>query len=574
MIRKNSTLNATIVLGVFCLSAVFGFPRQQVGIPVRIKNGYVLEFSEPYNRMVLDIGENNITTYEATDVVIEADTKFLNQKGIPIEKSVIRPGMELEIQGERFGSHIVAHMVKVKTRIEYWEVDVEGYFEKLEGDVARIDGQSVIILPKRFTLTKDSLKSLEQSIKNQSNDAQAILKKLETLRDQEFFGEAAFLDAVRATIGEEAVTQYQSLILQHARTELAIIQGDKEWSGKTFRSFREIPLGAEVEIKGIRQPNGLIVVKSGKVKPNLLTRTERELIKMVQNNVILPPPNRLVGGKVKIGDRELKLVESLELQQYVTQIGYKLIPRYIKDMPRDDPAKLTYRFYVIEDDSFNAFALPDGSVFVHTGLLKQLKNEAQLTAVLGHEIAHVTYEHPNRRWGKLIWLSLINQITEQILKEFGLGTIADLTKFGLGIFSNKLSRGMENQADRVGLFYMYEAGYDPREAPKVWRELLKVVKEDAISNFIYSDHPSAQARLKNLNREIAYNYYGVDFATTTTGEAEYQRVVGRYFGLVPKRPSPTKMQQSDSNSLPLVNWPKTRPKTQTRRDGFRIRIER
>lgn len=547
MIRKNSTLNATIVLGVFCLSAVFGSPRQQVGIPVQIKNGYVLEFSEPYNRMVLDVGESNFTTREATDVVIEADTRFLNQKGIPIERSVIRPGMELEIYGERLGSRIVAHLVKVKTKIEYWEVDVKGYFEKLEGEVARIDGQSVVILPKRFALTKDSFKSLEKSLKKRSNDAQAILRKLETLCDQEFFGEAAFLDAVRATLGEEAMTQYQSLILQHVRTELTGIQGDKEWDGKTFRSFREIPIGAEVEIKGVRQPNGLIVVKSGKVKPNLLTRTERELIKMVQNNLILPPPNRLIGGKVKIGDREFKLVESLELQQYVTQIGYKLIPRYIKDMPRDDPAKLIYRFYVVEDDSFNAFALPDGSVFVHTGLLKQLKNEAQLAAVLGHEIAHITYEHPSRRWGKLIWLVLVNQTTEQILEEFGLKKIADLTRFGLGIFSNKLSRDMESQADRVGLFYMHEAGYDPREAPKVWRELLKVVREDAISNFIYSDHPSAKARLRNLNREIAYNYYGVDFTTTTAGEVEYQRVVGRYFGLVPKRPSPTRMQPSDSN---------------------------
>jgi hypothetical protein len=476
MRSKESALKAMIVLGIFCLSTVFGLPQQQVGIPTKIKDGYVLEFPEPYNRLVLDIGETNFTTRETTEVEITADTQFMNKRGIPIEKSVVRPGMELEIQGERFGTHVVARTVKVITNIENWEVEVKGYFEKLEGDIARIDGQAVVL-------------------------GQGV-----------------------------------------------VIQGDKEWKGKQFRSFSEMMLGSEVEIKGIRQPDGLIIAKEGKTRPNVFTGTDKKLIKAAQDNLALPPSNKLAGGKVKIGNKEFKLVESLELQSYVTQVGYKVIPHYVKDMPREDPGKLTYRFYVIEDDSFNAFALPDGSVFVHTGLLKMLKNEAQLAAVLGHEIAHVTYEHSSKRWGKLLVLSSISQVTEPVLKEFGLKTIGDLVKFGLGVFSNKFSRDMENQADRVGLFYMFEAGYDPREAPKVWRELLKVVKEDAVSNFLYSDHPSARARLRNLNREIAYNYYNADLREKITGEEEYYAAVGRYLGMVPPRRSSS--DRSGNTSLP------------------------
>ncbi|RMG46830.1 MAG: hypothetical protein D6723_16750 [Acidobacteria bacterium] len=530
MIQGKSILKAMMVLVILCLNTVIGFAQQQVGIPFQIEKGFVLEFAKPYERLTLDIGENDFTPRETIDVIISAETTFVNRGDIPIEKSVVRPGMEVDINGERFRTRFIAHEVKVTTKITSWEVEVNGYFEKLEGDAARIDGQTVILAGPRFEIPQSCCKQLRSE-----GVPKDIRKKLKDLK-LEAPTKEQLLRKIEMAIGKERAAQYGPAILRHVQKVGAVtIQGKKGWQGRLFRSFSEMMLGSQVEIKGQRQPEGYIIATEGTAQPNLLTGTEKMLIQQVQENLTLPPPERLVGGRAKIGGRAVKFVNDLELQQYVTKVGYKLIPRYIRDMPRDDPAKLTFRFYVIQDDTFNALALPDGSVFINTGLLKILKNEAQLAAVLGHEIAHITYEHPRQRWKKLLLLMMLSEVSSEILRRFGLETIADLTKFGIGFFSNKFSRELENQADRVGLFYMYDAGYDPREAPKVWREILKFVDENAFSIFLYSDHPAAQQRLRNLNREIAYNYYNADLSKKKVGEDEYHRVVGRYFGLVRRR---------------------------------------
>lgn len=455
--RKN--LSLLIILSLLLLSNPTAlFAQTQVGIPIKSGDCFVIEFKTPYERLSLDLGDNNYTSKEVTEVVINSNTQFFNNKNKPLDKTFLRPGMRVELKAERFGSQIVANTVKVKIDIEKWETEVKGYLEKIDGDKAWVSGQAI-----RFT-------------------------------------------------------------------DGAIVSGDNEWKGKTFHSFGEMMLGSNLEIKGVRAADGIVYVKEGKTKPNLYSNADKNLVLAVQKGLFLPAQNQLSGGNVKIGNREFKLVQSLELQSYVTLIGYKMIPRYIKDLPNDYPGKMTYRFYVIEDDSFNAFALPDGSVFIHTGLMKTLKNEAQLAAVIGHEIAHVTHEHSRRTMetnAKLAWIALAAGIAGAALDN---SLIALAGQFGAGLLSNKFGRNLEDQADQVGLFYMYDAGYDPREAPKVWREISRTVKQDAVSNFLYSDHSSATARLKNLNQDIAYNYYETDFSQTITNREKYMKIIEKYFG--------------------------------------------
>src|SRR4029078_1823632 len=81
------------------------------------------------------------------------------------------------------------------------------------------------------------------------------------------------------------------------------------------------------------------------------------------------------------------------VQEYVAGIGRKLIPSYQAELKEDDPRKIPFQFHVFLDDNANAFATPNGIVVVNSGLLELLENEAQLAAVLGHEIAHATHEH-------------------------------------------------------------------------------------------------------------------------------------------------------------------------------------
>jgi metalloendopeptidase OMA1, mitochondrial len=127
---------------------------------------------------------------------------------------------------------------------------------------------------------------------------------------------------------------------------------------------------------------------------------------------------------------------------------------------------------VIEDDTANAFALPGGKIGVHTGLFEVIDNEAQLAAVVAHEVAHVTQNHGQARMNQNALLGL------------GLGILG--AAFDLGEGAQKLaataatlgvvlpfSRDQETEADAVGLQIMARAGYDPREAIKVWENFEK-----------------------------------------------------------------------------------------------------
>jgi len=331
-------------------------------------------------------------------------------------------------------------------------------------------------------------------------------------------------------------------------------------------------LGAFVELKGKRGDDGIVYVEEGTTYPNIETKTDEKVKLALSKGVKLTIANNLAGGKVNIGDESFKLVEKLEIQAYVNKVGSRVIPEYLLDMPEDAPGYVTFKFYVIEDESFNAFAYPDGSVFVHTGLLKTLDNEAQLAAVLSHEIAHVTHEHGSDKHKKE---KRVGGAKKVINKGIGVARIIKGEKRKIvgaedgidilaGVVSNSFSQKMEKQADKVGLFYMQEAGYDSREAAGVWKKLAEInankgffhdfgedVEEHLdehvhttpngtnanvnnlaksskeslktkLAGSIYGSHPAAKRRLKNLNRNLALNYADTDYSKLKVGEKEYQ----------------------------------------------------
>ena len=140
-----------------------------------------------------------------------------------------------------------------------------------------------------------------------------------------------------------------------------------------------------------------------------------------------------------------------------------------------------------------------------------LENEAQLATVLGHEIAHVTHEHLIRRYTKQTWTKLIFAVAGTALDEVsgGGGYLRDI---GLEMVEstmlNGYGRDFEDQADRVGLRYLSEAGYDPMEAPKVWDIFSKEIGDQTkVGNFFYGSHSTHSARKRNLFQEIAQSYF-------------------------------------------------------------------
>lgn len=327
-------------------------------------------------------------------------------------------------------------------------------------------------------------------------------------------------------------------VIEGRRVRLAegtAVAGEGPWNRRSFATLEEVPLGSWVELRGRRQPDGTLVAESGKARPNEYSGTEREIHDALRRGLVPPPAAQLSGGVMRIGEAQYRLVQDRALQTYVTRVGTRLIPAWMDALPDDDPAKITFRFYVIDDTTFNAAAYPDGTVIIHTGLLRVITSEAQLAAVLGHEIGHVTHEHGRRRLedhrrreaGGLLVGAVLATVGGDGDGRAALELAASL---GLGAMANSYSRDHESQADRVGLAYMVAAGYDPREAAVVWRRLAEENRAGGVADalqragtFLFSSHPAAMGRVRSINREIAANYSTLDFERMNRGEAEYGR---------------------------------------------------
>jgi predicted Zn-dependent protease len=200
-----------------------------------------------------------------------------------------------------------------------------------------------------------------------------------------------------------------------------------------------------------------------------------------------------------------------------------LIPQYQRDLPASDPRKIPFQWYVVENREANAFALANGTVVVYSGLFDVLENEAQLASILGHEMAHATQEHTWRQlqFHKTERFGLA--IASAIAAAYGKYNVADALTLTQSAIQSGYSRNLENQADRVGLEYMTAAGYDAREAPRVWKQMTKKYGNQP-TDFFWSSHDNNALRRSYLMNELRNNYQSVDFSSLKVNAEEFHRV--------------------------------------------------
>lgn len=179
------------------------------------------------------------------------------------------------------------------------------------------------------------------------------------------------------------------------------------------------------------------------------------------------------------------------LTQRVQRVGTHIAE--VVDRNRD----FEWEFTLIEDETPNAFALPGGKVGVHTGLFKVVENDAQLAAVLAHEIAHVVVRHSAER--------ISQQMAVQAgLLGLGVASGGDYVRLAqqaatLGVIL-PFSRKQESEADTVGLLYMAKAGYNPHAAVELWQNF-KEAGGERPPQFL-STHPSPESRIEELKAQI------------------------------------------------------------------------
>lgn len=168
--------------------------------------------------------------------------------------------------------------------------------------------------------------------------------------------------------------------------------------------------------------------------------------------------------------------------------------------------RLAYEFRVLNDDSPNAWALPGGKIAINRGLLLELDNEAQLAAVLGHEIVHAAARHTAQSMQRGIFLQGALVATGVALGDSNYSQLGMLgSEIGANLVKSHYSRDAETEADTYGMRYMVRAGYDPAAAVSLQEMFLRLSKnkrQDWLSG-LFASHPPSSERLARNRRELA-----------------------------------------------------------------------
>ena len=195
--------------------------------------------------------------------------------------------------------------------------------------------------------------------------------------------------------------------------------------------------------------------------------------------------------------KQLKFVTNPEVERYIDRLGQRILLTM-------GPQPFDYRFFVIQDNQLNAFAVPGGSIFFFTGLIEKAKTTSEIAGVLGHEIVHVKGHHMARQSGPDA-ISLLSLLGAFLLARTGSGGQA-AGAVGQAIAATRqiaYSRQLEMEADTLGVRYMAAAGYDPKGSVG----FLRILDQERALNPIdvpayMMTHPITQERIANTELVI------------------------------------------------------------------------
>jgi predicted Zn-dependent protease len=223
--------------------------------------------------------------------------------------------------------------------------------------------------------------------------------------------------------------------------------------------------------------------------------------------------NRNVGGGLNLYSLESEISLGKQYAQMIEQnarlvddpVVLEYVDRVAQNLVRNSDARVPFTVKVIDDSSINAFALPGGFFYVHTGLILSADEEAELAGVMAHEIAHVTARHATKQATKaqIAQWAMIPLIIFGPAGWAGYGIYQGLN-FGVPLAFLKFDRNAEREADFLGLQYMWKAGYDPTSFISFFEKVKeKERKQPGSVPKIFSTHPPTEERVVNAQKEIA-----------------------------------------------------------------------
>jgi beta-barrel assembly-enhancing protease len=226
-------------------------------------------------------------------------------------------------------------------------------------------------------------------------------------------------------------------------------------------------------------------------------------------------------------DRQAKFVDDPVITEYVNRVGQNIVIH--------SDAKVPFTIKVIDSDEVNAFALPGGFFYVNKGLVLAADNEAELAGVMSHEIAHVAARHAveNQRKAELTQYAIL---IPAIIFGGGLGQlIYQGGGFAALLGFMRFSRGAEEEADKLGVQYMYAAGYDPTAMATMFEKLeSKNKKKPGFISKLFATHPAPPER-RAASLALAARF--PEREEYVISSSEFQRVKSRLLRLSNARAS-------------------------------------
>ncbi|NND54251.1 MAG: M48 family metalloprotease [Gammaproteobacteria bacterium] len=229
--------------------------------------------------------------------------------------------------------------------------------------------------------------------------------------------------------------------------------------------------------------------------------------------------------EIQVGEQQYGLLRQMsggdyvvnpEISEYVQDVGNRLAQASRRQLP--------YEFVVINDSTPNAWALPGGKIAIHRDLLTELNSEAELAAVMGHEIVHADARHGAQAMqrGMLLQGAAVAAAVTAEQSDYG-SLLMTAAGVGLQLINQRYGRDAERESDRYGMLYMAEAGYNPAAAVELQETFLRLSEgrpSDWLSG-LFASHPPSAERVQNNRETLAeLNISGGEF-----GRERYRAVM-------------------------------------------------
>jgi Zn-dependent protease with chaperone function len=240
-------------------------------------------------------------------------------------------------------------------------------------------------------------------------------------------------------------------------------------------------------------------------------------------------------------EKQLPMLRDARVEDYLNRLGKHLV----EFAPGD---KYPYQFKCVNTAEINAFALPGGYIYVNRGTIQAADDEAQLAAVMGHEISHVALRHGTTQVTKSLGPQLALGVLGGVLGDSSLGQLINAVgAFSVNSLLLKYSRTDESQADILGTQIVHDAGYDPRGMSQFFVKLEDVEKKMGAPPEFFSNHPSPEHRIERVNEEISK--LGGPPPSAQTDSVEF-REIRKYLYSLPRAPKQQELASTAPASIP------------------------